>query len=168
MNCLTLNNTENIDYFNVFNNLLLKDDEFNNKIDNLKNGSLKTDDIKYIKFSSKFPDDNFYKQHLFNYGELKAITELLNFIYMKLMNDDEYTTLKNYYTEKRNGCAIMGAKIYAYGQPNNIRCKAPIKYELFSFGYINGELEKELMLSLFKEILNKNKIDVIEDGGHMD
>ena len=104
--------------------MLLKDDEYNFKLDNFKNGSLKTDDAKYIKFSSKFPDDNFYKQHWFNYDELKAITELLNLIYMKLMNDDKYTTLKSYYTQKRNGCAIMGAKIYTYKRPNNIRCKA--------------------------------------------
>ena len=166
---LSLNNTSKIDYFNVFNNMLLLDDEFNDKVNKLTNGSLKSNDEKYIKFSSKFPDDNFYKMHLFNNNELKAITELLNFIYMKLMNDDDYIDLKNYYTEKqRGGCAIMGAKIWAFGQPNNIRCKAPIKYELFSFGYLNGELEKELILTTLNKLLNKNKIDVLEDMGHMD
>ena len=165
---LALNNSEPVDYFNVFNNMLLLDDEFNDKLNNLKNGSLKTCDAKYDKFSAQFPDDNFYKQHLFNNNELKAITELLNFIYAKLMGDDDYIDLKHYYNEKRAGCAIMGAKLYAFGLPNNIRCNRPIKYELFSFGYINGELEKEVIMTTLKKLLVKNKIEILEDCGHMD
>ena len=168
MACLSHSYTEKIDYFDIFNNMLLLDDEFNNKIDNLINGSLKTNEIKYNKFASKFPDDNFYKQHLFNNDELLAIKELLNFIYSKLMMDDAYLELKNYYNEKKGGSAISGAKIFAFGQPHNIRCKAPIKYELFSFGYLNGELFKEVIMTTLYKLSNKNKIAVLEDAGRMD
>ena len=158
----------------MFIELLKKDNYFLNLVLDLKKRSFikNKDNIKdttrYIKYSNNPGLGEFCKQYLYPFHQISKLESLINYLDTSLENDERFTELKEHYYKDLKGSCVMGAYLYVYTVPKNIRKHIPNKTSLFTMGYSNGELYKEYIQSAYMNILESFDIHILYECGYMD
>lgn len=169
---------ENKKYFDVFFEKIINEPEIKKLIEYIKHYNNENDDrynkyiLKLDKIFNKFEhynNENLYKKYLFKLNIHLLLIKLIETINEYLTTKDDYNELRGHYLKTINGACIMGARLYCFIVPNNLRKHTPEKQDIFTFGYINwNEGHKEYLLDTYKKILDELNINVLLDYGRMD
>lgn len=167
---LSVEEVEPKNYLEMFIQLLKKDNCFMGLVNDIKHKPfIKTkENERYIKYINKPGLSGFYKRNLYEVHQISKLEIIINYLDASLKYDKTYNELKEHYYKPLKGSCVMGAHLYCFVVPKNLRKNTPDRKMLFTMGYSNGEMYKEYIQETFVKVLKAFEINIIYDGGSMD